>query len=128
VLDVREFLGAAVLAPALRHAVPVEHQSGVGAIGAHPVLLDGAMADPPLPALRVIADAPADPVDPVVALNEVGEGIPRRGIELANRVPHRRSAVVPRAPVMTRPHRGILPAMGADLPASQGTERAVNLI
>ena len=53
VLDARQFLGAAVLAPALRGAVLVDHERGVGAIRADAILLDGAMADTALPALRV---------------------------------------------------------------------------
>src|SRR5690606_9033921 len=59
VLDVRKLLGAAVLRPSLRGAVRVEDEGGVGAIGTHAFLLEGATVEPPLLALRVETEAPA---------------------------------------------------------------------
>ena len=76
VLDVRTFLGSAVLTPALCHAFLVEDEGGVGTACADPLLLDRTMM-PLLSALRVVADAPATAVDPIVALDELGEDVPR---------------------------------------------------
>jgi hypothetical protein len=49
VFDVRQFLGAAVLAPSLSGALLIKNERSVGAAGAHAVFLDGAMTDPVLP-------------------------------------------------------------------------------
>ena len=43
---------------------------------AHAILLGLAIVDPPLGALGVVADAPAATVNPVVALDKLGEGVP----------------------------------------------------
>jgi hypothetical protein len=76
-----EFLGAAVLAPALCGAVLVEDERGVSATCPDHVLLNRAMADPFLLALWVETGAPAPAEDPVVALGKLREGIPGRGVE-----------------------------------------------
>ena len=89
VLDVRKFFWAAVLAPSLSGAVLIKNERSVGASGAYAVFLDGAMADPFLPALGVIADTPAAPKDAVVTFHQLGEGVPSRRVELPNVVFHR---------------------------------------
>ena len=48
VLDARQLLGAAVLAPALGQPVGIEDEGGVGAPGADPLLLGGAVVAPRL--------------------------------------------------------------------------------
>jgi len=93
VFDAREFLGAAVLAPPLCSAVLAEDKRGVGATCPDPVLLDRALADPLLAALGVVTDAPAPAEDPVVALDKLREGSPRRGVQGSDRVRH--SSVLP---------------------------------
>ena len=76
VLDARELLRAPVLAPALGGAVLVDDERGMSAPRADAILLGLAIVDSPLCALGVIADAPAATVDPVVALDELGERVP----------------------------------------------------
>jgi len=76
VLDARELFGATVLAPALGGAVLVDDKRGMSAPRAHAILLGVAIVDSLLCALGVIADAPAATVNPVVALDELGEGVP----------------------------------------------------
>jgi len=90
VLDARKFLGAAVLAPPLRGAVLVEDERGVSATCPNPALLDRAMADPLLAALRVVTNAPTSAEDPVVALDKFREGIPGVGVEGSAGVRHHR--------------------------------------
>ena len=82
VFDVRKFLGAPVLAPALGRAVLVEGQRGVGPTRTNAVLLDLAIVDSPICALWVIPDAPAPTENPVVALDEFREDIPCGCVEL----------------------------------------------
>src|SRR5690606_4458753 len=118
VLDVRKLLGAAVLRPSLRGAVRVEDEGGGGAIGPHAFLLEGATVEPPLLALRVETEAPAATEDPVVALYQVREGIPRRGVERSDRVRHGRvpldrgRAPASAIPPETHPARRELAATG----------------
>jgi hypothetical protein len=72
VLDTREFIWAAVMAPSLRCAVLVDDERGVSPAGPDAVLLDRATANPLLSALRVVTQAPAPAEDPVIALDELG--------------------------------------------------------
>src|SRR5690606_12688072 len=76
VLDVRELLDAAVLAPALRGSVLVEHQRRVRPVREDALLLDLAVVDASDPALRMPADAPATAEDAAVALDQVRERVP----------------------------------------------------
>lgn len=72
VLDARKLCGAAVLAPALRGAVLVDDQRGVGAARADPALLPGTVLRRVRPGhLGVAGHAPASAVNPVVALGEL---------------------------------------------------------
>jgi hypothetical protein len=82
VLDARKLLCVAVLAPPLRSAALIEDERRVRTTCPDPVLLDDAMADPLLAAFRVITDAPAPAEDPVVALDQLREGIPRRCVRV----------------------------------------------
>src|SRR4051812_14549842 len=93
VLDVRQLGGAAVLAPALRDAVLVEDQRGVRPAGPHELLLDRAVAGLAGAALRVEADAPAAAEDPVVALDDLGEGVPGGRVERPDGERHQRPTV-----------------------------------
>src|SRR5215510_332091 len=79
-LDVGQLLRAAVLAPSLRGALLIQDQRGVCPAGPDSILLDFPVVEPLL-TLRVVTDAPASSEDPVVALDELGECIPRRGVE-----------------------------------------------
>src|SRR5258708_6621298 len=88
VLDAREFLGAAVLAPALCGAVLVENERGVSATRPDPVFLYRAIADLLLAALGVVTNAPAPAEDPVVALDKLRECSPGRGVQRSDRVIH----------------------------------------
>src|SRR5262249_5908643 len=90
VLDVREFLGAAVLAPPLCSAVVVEDEGRVRATPSDPGFLCRAIVGPPLAGLQVKTDAPASPEDAVIAFDELGEGIPRGGVKRTDCVRHRR--------------------------------------
>src|SRR5262249_11423577 len=90
VLDARKLLRTAVLAPALGGAVLVEDQRGWGAPGGAALSLGGAVVAPPRRALGVVADAPAAAVHAIVALDELGEGFPRRPIEMSDRIGHGR--------------------------------------
>lgn len=89
VLDIRQFLGTAVLAPSLGETVVIDDERSVGAAGTHSVFLDGAMADPFLSALGVIPNSPTSSENAVVAFDQLGERIPGRGVEFANYVCHR---------------------------------------
>src|SRR6185369_2159202 len=81
VLDAGQLAGTAVLAPPLHDAVLVEHERGVRAAGPDAVLLDRAAHRAPLRPFRVEPEAPAAAEDAVVALDEVRERRPRRGVE-----------------------------------------------
>src|SRR5262245_46767433 len=76
VIDTRKLVRAPVLAPALCGALVVDDERGMSATGADALFLDLPVVDSSLPALRVVADAPAATVDPVIALDELGEGVP----------------------------------------------------
>ena len=76
-----ELLPGAVLAPALREVILVEDQRRMRAASPDQLLLQSAgIADAAL-VLGVMRDAPAPSVDAVVALDEVGKGVPRRCVE-----------------------------------------------
>src|SRR5215475_5698138 len=90
VLDIRQFRGAAVLAPPLCDAVVVEDQRRMRAAVPDPGLLGRAIVGPPLAALEVITDAPAPSEDAVVAFDKLGEGIPRGGVKRTDCVRHHR--------------------------------------
>jgi hypothetical protein len=111
VLDAGEFRRAAVLTPSLRGTAVVQDQRGVRAAFPDPRLFRRAIADLRLAALRVITDAPASPEDPVVALDEFGEGIPRGSVQGPDRVRHLESSQVPQAAhAILNPHCFACPA------------------
>src|ERR1700733_11390287 len=78
VLDARQFLGTAVLAPALRGPVGVDDERGVSAVRADPVLFPGPVPRRVAGIVGVIAHAPAAAEYPVVALDKIGEHGPGR--------------------------------------------------
>jgi hypothetical protein len=78
-----ELVWAAVLAPALGVTLCVKHQGGVGAAGSHQSLFQRTGVAAATLALRVVGDAPASAVDAVVALKQVGEGVPCDRVERA---------------------------------------------
>src|SRR5262245_41785470 len=87
VIDARELLGRAVLAPPDRR-VAVEDQCGVRLPLADETLLPGAAllaVGSAFARVEPRAPATAEPA-PVVLLDEGGEGVPRRGIKRADRV------------------------------------------
>jgi amino acid efflux transporter len=65
----RQLVRAAVLAPALRESLLVENERSVRLARQHELLLQGARIADPAAVRRVECDAPAAPVDPVVALD-----------------------------------------------------------
>ena len=78
---------AAVLAPALRESVLVEYQGGMGVTRPHELLFErAAVADLALVVRRVEGDAPAASVDPVVALDQLGERVPGGCVQRPTRV------------------------------------------
>lgn len=79
--DIRQFLSITPLAPALSRAVLINYQSVVSATGSDPLLLDRPVADALLAAFGMVANAPTSSVDAVVALHQLGELGPRRGIQ-----------------------------------------------
>ena len=78
-----EFLRTAVLAPTLRDVVLVEDQRGMRTARPDQLLLQRAgIADAAL-VFGMKGDAPAASVDPVVALHQLGKGVPRGRLERA---------------------------------------------
>src|ERR1700722_9149706 len=75
VLDARKFSGAAVLAPALRQAIFIEDERGMGAARPDAVFFGCAMVGPPslLLGLQVKADTPAAAENAVVAIDKLSE-------------------------------------------------------
>jgi hypothetical protein len=86
VLDVGEFLRAAVLAPPLRGTTAVEDQRRVRAAAPDPGLLRRAVVASLLTALQMEGDAPASTEDAVVPLDKLSERIPRGGIKGPDRI------------------------------------------
>ncbi len=81
-----ELFRSAVLAPPLGVPHVVEDERGAGAAGSNECFLQRPrVARSPL-VLDVVRDAPAAAVDPIVALDEVGERIPRARIQPSRRV------------------------------------------
>ena len=81
-----EFLGTAVLAPALCDVILVEDQRGMRATRPDQLLLQRAGIADAAFVLGVMGDAPAPSVDPVVALDQLGKGVPRGRIKRAGLV------------------------------------------
>lgn len=85
----QELIPPAVLTPALRETGLVEHQRSVGTPLVHQLLLQRPrIADAAL-VLPVVNDAPTSAVDPVVAFDQVGERVPRGGVERSGGERHR---------------------------------------
>jgi hypothetical protein len=72
----------------------VQDQRGVRAAFSDPRFLRRAMVGPLLNALRMKTDAPASSEDPVVALDQIGEGVPRGSVQGLDRVRHLKSLTV----------------------------------
>src|SRR5262249_22726796 len=87
VLDTGELLRAAVLAPSLHGAALVEYQRSMRAAFPDAALLPGTVLRSVRPGqLGVEAHAPASSKDPVVAFDQLREGIPCRSVERPDRV------------------------------------------
>jgi hypothetical protein len=81
VLDIREFFGTAVLAPALYFPAFVVNKCRVSSSCLYSVFFSLAIIELPLAALGVVRNAPAAAIDPVISLDEFREGVPRRCAE-----------------------------------------------